>query len=313
MNKYPGFYTTAFTSLIILLSSCHSKNVEELVSGDIPETITPVTVVAVSTGAMEEVIELNATSAFQQKWIVKSNLNGYLQQSRIALNQFVSKGTPLFSLKTKEAQSIGNSINSLDSTFRFSGVNSIRANGNGFISEVNHQAGDYIQDGEQLAVITDTKSFVFLLNLPYEMRPYLSGKTTVELMLPDGEKLIGILNGSIPVMDSISQTQQIVLKVNTTHLIPENLIAKVRLVKNKNTHAAFLPRAAVLADETQRDFWVMKMINDSTAVKVGIKKGIESGEQVEIILPVFSPEDRLVVTGNYGLADTAKVKLVSHQ
>jgi hypothetical protein len=28
----------------------------------------------------------------------------------------------------------------------------------------------------------------------------------------------------------------------------------------------------VLADETQKDFWVMKMIDDSTAVKVPFKR-----------------------------------------
>jgi uncharacterized NAD(P)/FAD-binding protein YdhS len=52
----------------------------------------------------------------------------------------------------------------------------------------------------------------------------------------------------------------------------------------------------------------MKMINDSTAVKVPVKTGLETGEKVEIISPDFSPQDRILVSGNYGLADTAKVK-----
>ena len=51
----------------------------------------------------------------------------------------------------------------------------------------------------------------------------------------------------------------------------------------------------------------MKMINDTTAVKVPVKKGIESGDKVEIVSPEFSAKDKIVVNGNYGLADTALV------
>jgi hypothetical protein len=62
-----------------------------------------------------------------------------------------------------------------------------------------------------------------------------------------------------------------------------------------------------LADETQTEFWVMKLINDSTAIKVAVKKGIETNDKVEILEPQFNPADKIIFTGNYGLADTAKV------
>lgn len=311
MKKHITSYVAVITCLGMMLSSCHSKDTAETSIEGATETITPVTVIAVSNGAMEEFVELNATSVFRQKWIIKSNVTGYLQVSSVQLNKFVNAGQALFTVKTKEAQSIGNTISILDSSFKFSGVNTVRSNGTGFISEIDHQAGDYVQDGEQLAVVTDTKSFVFLLDLPYEMRPYMNGKNSVQLLLPDGEKMEAYVSGNIPVMDSIAQTQRVILKVNTTHPIPENLIAKVRLVKNENNHAYYLPKAAVLADEAQSNFWVMKMINDSTAVKVEIKKGIVSGDNVEIVSPLFLGTDKILVSGNYGLADTAKVKVIS--
>ncbi|MEO5890649.1 MAG: HlyD family efflux transporter periplasmic adaptor subunit, partial [Ferruginibacter sp.] len=251
------------------------------------------------------------TSVFRQKWIVKSNLTGYLQKSSVQLNTMVRKGQTLFLVKTKEAVSVGNAINILDSSFSFSGVNTIGSNGSGFISELNHQPGDYVQDGEQLAVVTDTKSFVFLLDLPYSMRPYVSGKVNLPVTLPDGEVIAASVIGAMPLMDSVSQTQRIILKTNTAQLLPENLIAKVKLVKYSKTNAIYLPKATILADETQSEFWVMKLINDSTAAKTIIKKGIESGGKVEIISPQFSSQDRILATGNYALADTAKVKVIA--
>ena len=304
-------------SCILLLStiqilSCHQKDNADPAVEETPEVITPVTVIAVTSGPIEEFVELNATSVYQQKWIVRSNTTGYLQTSGMQLNKFVNKGQPLFVIKTKEAQSIGNTISILDSSFRFNGVNAIRSNGTGFISEINHQPGDYIQEGEQLAVVTDTKSFVFLLDMPYEMRAYIIGKDSVQLILPGGENIPAFVAGSMPSMDSASQTQRVVLKINAKHAIPENLIAKVRLLKNANAHATYLPKEAVIADEAQSNFWIMKMINDSVAVKVPIKKGMESAGNIEIVSPLFSVNDKILLTGNYGLADTAKVKITGN-
>jgi hypothetical protein len=54
----------------------------------------------------------------------------------------------------------------------------------------------------------------------------------------------------------------------------------------------------------------MKVIDSATAVKVPVTKGIETNDRVEIASPEFSANDRFLLTGNYGLADTAKIKIV---
>lgn len=298
----------AYFLFCTLLFSCHSQTTETTAE-EVTEPETPVTVATIINEPMEDYVELNATSTYLQKWSVKSTLNGYLQSSNVQLNKFVGRGQGLYSVKTKEAKSIGNTINILDSSFKFTGTNRINAGASGFISQIDHQNGDYVQDGEQLAVITDTKSFVFLLDMPYELRPFLLDKKTVEMVLPDGESLTGIISGNMPSMDSASQTQRIILKVNAAHPIPENLIAKVKIVKSSKSNASSLPKAAILTNETQAEFWVMKMMNDSIAVKVPVKKGMETNERVEILSPPFSLTDRFLVTGNYGLGDTAKVKI----
>ena len=81
----------------------------------------------------------------------------------------------------------------------------------------------------------------------------------------------------------------------------------IRIIKNTKQKATVLPKTALLANEMQTEFWVMKLMNDSTAVKVFVKKGIETSDKVEITEPMFSEGDRIVFKGNYGLADTAKI------
>ena len=306
MKKYFAKLVYGLFVCLLCFNSCKSNKSEDAAAPAI-EVRTPVTVTSVTYEPLQEFIELNATSTFLQKNFVKSNLNGYIQKADIKFGDYVHRGQTLFVLKTKEAQAIGNEVNKLDPDFKFSGVNVIHADASGYVVEVNHQAGDYVQDGEQLAVINDSKSFVFVMNVPYEYKPYISTGKQVELTLPDGEQLMGTVKPSLPMMDSASQTQAISLSVNSSQAIPVNLVAKVKIVKVSKTTAVTLDKKSVLSDESLNNFWVMKMINDSTAVKVPVKTGIESGDKVEIISPEFSPKDRILLTGNYGLSDTAFV------
>jgi len=293
-----------------MLFGCKGAQKRDEVSFVAVDSLTPVSVVRISNDPLTEYIELNAVSAFLQKNYVKANANGYLQTVDSYLGKYVQDGQLLFRLKTKEAQSIGNSINVLDSSFKFSGIIDIKSSGHGFITQLNHQSGDYVQDGEQLAAISDMNSFAFLLDLPYELRQDLANKTEVEVILPDGEKLQGRIASALPTVDASSQTQSLVVKVNTTHSIPENLIAKVRIIKRKKDKTISLPKTAILTNETQDSFWVMKMIDSTTATKIAVKKGIEMGDRIEVISSRISDSDRILISGNYGLPDTAKVRVI---
>ena len=89
--------------------------------------------------------------------------------------------------------------------------------------------------------------------------------------------------------------------------VPENLIANVSFVRHTKKDAVSLPKEAVLADEEQTEFWIMKLTDSTTAVKVPITKGLETISRVEILSPELSEKDVILLTGNYGLPDTARV------
>ncbi len=270
-----------FFALALLFQSCKQNTSADDEEEQPAEVVTPVTITNPVTGNMSETVELNAVSSFLLKTSVKATTNGYLETVNVQLGKYVSKGETLFVIKTKEAQALGNTINTIDSSLHFEGTVRIKAPGDGFISDITLTTGDYVQEGEQLAAITNTKSFVFLLNLPYELKPYLPNNKIVQLHLPDSTVLNGMLQSPMPVADSASQTQRYIIKVNAINPIPENLIAKVYLIKTAKQN------------------------------KVPVKKGIETKDKVEILSPPLSPADKILLTGNYGLPDTAKVKVVS--
>jgi len=306
MQKYFKL-TFGVIALISCLSACYSA--DPVAETDAPAPVTPVQVTSPKDSSLSEYVELSAVSAYLEKSFVKANINGYVERTGAKTGQQVGTGTLLFTLITKEARSIGNTVNKLDPGFKFSGVSNIRSGQAGTIVQVNHQNGDYVQDGEALATISNRNSLVFLLDLPYELNKIISQNKTIDVLLPDGTKLAGSVSGIMPSVDSLAQTQRYIIKIPTSKDIPQGLIAKVRLSKLSHAKAQVLPKSAVLSNETEDEFWVMKMINDSTAVKVNVKKGIESNSLIEVLEPRFTKTDRIIKTGNYGIADTARVNI----
>jgi multidrug efflux pump subunit AcrA (membrane-fusion protein) len=306
MNYYKIIFACIALSSIV---AC-KNNVKEDTAEATAVIGTPVTLTAPLTGNMKEEVELNAVSAFLLKTNVKSNTNGYLQIVNASLGKLVHKGDDLFVIKTKEASVLENSTHNMDSSLHFKGVIHVKAPGTGYITQINYQAGDYVQDGEVIATITDTKSFVFLLDLPYELKPYLSSNKQIQLKLPDASSLNGIIESPLPTVDPVAQTQRYIIRVNNSQNIPENLIAKVSLVKQAKSNTISVAKEAVLSNEIQTEFWIMKLLDSNTAVRVDIKKGIENNNSVEVLEPKLSVNDKIVLTGHYGLSDTAKVVII---
>lgn len=292
-------------TLILLTCSCKGKESND--SSDKQTVTTPVTVTTPKVGSIQDSITLNATSIYLLKTDVKATVSGYIVRGGKQLGDPVHKGQILFCIRTKEAQSLGNTINKLTPELHFTGLNNCICPVSGYVVMINHQPGNYVQEGETLATICDRSSFGFMMNLPYELNHLLRINHHISICLPDGQKLMGKVFKIMPGVDSLSQTQQVFLKINTAANIPENLIAKAYLIKRHISNAVTLPKESILTDETQTTFWVMKLINNHTAVRINITKGIENGNRVQIESPQLNSSDRIIVSGNYGLPDTANV------
>ena len=297
-----------FASVLMFVAGCKNN-----AAADDDEDVDPADVqasVTVATGSnqsLKDSVTLNAISSYLLSADVKANINGYINSVKIHLGDAVEKGQTLFVLQTKEAKSLGNTINKLDSTFKFSGISIVQSATGGYITMLNHQIGDYVQDGETLASITDKNSFGFMLNLPFEYRRLIQSGQAINIFLPDGTQTSGQVYKIMPQMDSVSQTQQVFIKTAANNL-PAGLIAKVELIK-QTVNGFTLPKECVYADDSQQNFWVMKLLNDSVAVKIPVEKSLENGESVAIVSPKFNLDDRFVMQGGYGLSDTAKISI----
>lgn len=302
-------YITGIIIAGICLWGCKSGSGDTAAAQE-PETNakTDVTVASLSdTAQLSNVVTLNATASYLLKSDVKANTTGYITRMNIRLADRVRRGAVLFSLETKEARALGNTINDLDKSFRFNGNTTVLSPATGYVAMLNHQIGDYVQDGEVLATITDSGSFGFVVDVPFEYLQIIKSKKILPITLPDGSVLNGRIAKIMPTADAVSQTVKILLQVPQGN-IPENLIGTITFSKNI-AYGLAVPKMAVLSDETQSSFWVMKLINDTMAVKTDITKGIETDKYIQVKSGDLSTKDRVIVSGNFGLSDTATISI----
>jgi len=293
---------------LVLLIAGSCKNTSNTDEEAQTEVKTPVTVTSVEHSGISEYIQLTAVSGYLKKNQVKTNVTGFIEKSLAHVGDFVEAGKPLFYIRTREAEAL-RKFHSTDSAYSFKGIIIIKAPESGILTEVIKFINDYVTDGDAMATIAQKNSFVFLLNVPYELKKYASVGSGCILLLPDSTRLDGRIFSQLSTVDPVSQTQSYEVKVSTGLSLPENLLATVQLVKSTKQNAQVVDKSCILSDETMENFWVMKLINDSTAVKVPVTKGISTNERFEILSPQFSPDDRILKTGQYGLSDTAYVHI----
>ena len=294
-------------ALLLNLAGCNNSSSTK--KEETPKVSTPITVTAIENTAISEMISFNAVSQYQRKNIVKSNINGFIEKSFVNQGDIVQAGKPLYSIKTKEGDALSK-FAAKDSSFTFTGKHIIVAPTSGVVIEATKQTNDYVGDGDQLCIIADQNSFVFLLNVPFEQNKYATPGRNCTILLPDSTVLNGTISGKLSTVDPVSQTQSYIVKPSNGVMLPENLSVLVQLSKSSKENAQVIDKSCVLSNETMDNFWVMKLINDTTAVKVVIKTGMTAGNKIEIISPAFTIHDRIINTGNYGLSDTAFVNII---
>jgi len=243
------------------------------------------------------------------KNIIRAPTAGTIEKILITPGEFISSGQLLFIIRTREAMALEKSVRS-DTSLNFNGLINITSHKEGVINSIKYQKGDFVQEGDEMAFVSEQNSLVFIFDVPFELDKYISKNRNCNIILPDNRQLIGTITGKLPEMDVQSQTIRYIVKPLSNERLPGNLIASINLVKSTNERALVLPKQAVLGDETQTEFWVMKLLNDSTAIKIIVTKGFENNAEVEITSPGFLLSDRIILTGSYGLPDTARVTII---
>jgi len=240
---------------------------------------------------------------------IKSPIAGYITKLYVKIGDHVKKGSPLFGLETKEAFVLRGKNYLNDPDLKNIGHTILRAPEEGIMTLVQGEENEYILEGELLGSFVAPDMFVFLIEVPFEQDESIKIGKSCTITLPNGKNISGKISRTLAIADSLSQTESYTVVPDKKMALPANLQLTITFIDYQKNNAQALPKEAVLSDETQMEFWVMKVYNDSIAIKTPVKIGLQNENKIEILEPVFSANDKILTKGNYGLSDTAYVEI----
>ena len=303
-NKLLLFFLSCTISIsIISCGGTEQNNPNEVNSG------TPVTITHPFKTDLSDYIDLNGTTIFLTKEIIRSTFEGYIEKVYKNIGDPVKQGNDIFEIRTMESAA-ADSLNISFGGKQFKGIVKLKAKSDGVLTELNYHQGDFVSNGELLAIVANPSSLRIKLNVPYEDVLKVKIGKDCKVNLPDEITLPGTIEKNVPAVNAATQTQTYFIMLKQSHNIPDSLNVIVKIPYKTSKNALVIPKSALLTNVTEDNYWVMKIINDTTAVRVNIQKGIETDSLVQVLGAELNTKVRIVKTGAYGLPDTAKVEIV---
>lgn len=301
---------------LILMSVTALTACKDKASNGEETTVEPKTAVKVThirQGSVEDNLELFATTVYLKRNVATAPIPSYIKSVNIRLGDRVSKGKVLYELESKERRALGESIK-LDSSLVGFGLIKVRAQVSGIVTTLDkQQPGDYVLEGAKLCTIAKSGDMVFQINVPYEYNSYIKQGKKLKIVLPNDSIRLAEITTTLAGMSGTAQTQKVLAKPVKPIFLPDSLIVKALFSKSKEGKKQIVPKDALQSDVMMKDFWVMKLINDSTAVKIPVTVGNKNQNEVEILSPTFKESDRIITTGAYGMQDSTLVKITGKQ
>ena len=291
-----------FSLLIVAfaLFSCGKKEATE--AEQMPVVTVKTTVVKF--GEIDSKLTFNGKVIYLKKNLVVSPISGYVRKISVKFGDYVKQNQLLFEIQTKENKALENT-NSENT-----GIIRVFAPSQGIINSLNIiENGAYVLEGASLCTVAENHDVMVQLNLPFEFNSLVKIGNSCTLVLGDNIKFSGTIYQILPTVDDANQTQQVLIKPHYNKSLPENLNLEVELVKARHNKTCLIPRNALMTNETQTEFWVMKVIENKKAIKVPVQKGIENDDFVEILNSGLTKSDQVISEGAYGLNDSSTVKI----
>ncbi len=244
------------------------------------------------------------TTIYLNKNILTAPINGYISKVKVQQGDKVEDKSILFEIQSPEAYVLNKNTNKATNY----GTIKVTAPTSGRIVDLKIvNPTIYVNKGDVLCTLLASKNLNLKVKIPFSDIAFVKIGASCKVILPDNSILSGTFSKIIPQLNKQSQTVKVLATINTNRFIPENMRVKVLVDKGNHKLQQVLPMTCLQTDALMNNFWVMKLINDSTAIRVPVEIGNQTHTQVEIIKPEFNKNDQIIMQGAYGLGDTALV------
>ncbi len=182
----------------------------------------------------------------------------------------------------------------------------IRAPISGVVSSRNIKLGQHVMAGAAAFKITDTLVLVAYLSIPQTELSKISAGDTARVRvdaMPEVE-FSAVIARISPTIDPRTGTFRATASIdNLDGELAPGMFGRFNIAYEMHADALLIPSVAVLEEDNET---VVYVVNDGSAMRRAIEVGIQSDGLVEV-LDGLDANDQIVVTGQGGLRDGAKV------
>ncbi len=285
-------------------ASRHATQEDEVSAKSEVEVVSPIVQPA------EQIASFQAVTRYLQSNDIRTQMTGIITRVNCTIAGNIRTSQALFTIQPQEAAALqkskfsGQILNAMSDT--------VFAHLNGTIKTLNVQVGDFVQAGDVLATCIRNNSMRIIAYVPAEQTATVDRFKNCSILLPDGTVISGKIAGKLPAAESQDQTQAFIIEPFKPVNLAENINLTVQFTTEQLQEALFVPISAVLGNEEQTSFWVMKLLNDSTCLKVPVEKGLKKDSLIQLIGSGLSVADRVISEGGYGLPDSARVQVIKN-
>lgn len=259
---------------------------------------------------IKEYQDFNGVTQYLKKESLRANITGYISYLPYERGSQVRRGATFATLRTKEQTALAEAVKIDSSLAQFAKPLRITTNAAGIITQLNVVKGDYVAEGDILAVIAQPKTLMVRVNVPFSEKSNMEIGTPCQIIIPNQNSIDAKITGRMPVIDSVNQTQAFLIALPDQQL-PERLNVNVRTVLKQDSTALSVPHEALQTNELMTEFWIMKVFNDTLAIKEKVTPLLQNDSVVQINSGNVKLGDRVVTEGSYQMQDSTKVKIMN--
>jgi len=190
------------------------------------------------------------------------------------------------------------------------GYTEIRSPIDGSVADRTVYPGDIAPAGTPLLIVMDTSKVVVRLHIPQQQAELLRIGQLATLRIPgldqDVPAKVTVLS---PALDPNSTTEEVWVEAdNPKGELKPGTTAQVSITARTVASTLVIPAAAILTGPNGQTS-VMVVKPDSRAYAQDVKTGIQQGPMIQV-LNGLQPGEQVIVSGQYGLPDKTKVKIM---
>jgi membrane fusion protein, multidrug efflux system len=190
----------------------------------------------------------------------------------------------------------------------------VRATSEGVVSARSATEGELVAENAELMTVVDLRTLVFVADVPLRdiAGIHAGEQVLVTFQALPGETFVARVDAVNPRSDPGSQSVRVRIgfagsDARRMGLLRSDMGGLARIVTGKHSGVLIVPKPALLRNDETDTYTIVIATADSLARILPVEVGARTDSTAEVSAPGLLPGARVVVEGNYALADSTRI------